>query len=148
MKPLKVLIVEDSEDDAALLLLHLARAGYDVQHERVQAAETLRNALAAKKWEIIISDFQMPNFTGLEALHVLHESELDIPFILISGTIGEETAVQAMLAGVNDYMMKDKLARLVPAIERELQEAKNRHARRQAEEALRANEDHYRDLVE
>jgi two-component system cell cycle sensor histidine kinase/response regulator CckA len=148
MRPLKVLIVEDAEDDAALLLLHLARAGYDVRHERVQTAETMKNALAAEEWEIIISDFQMPNFTGLEALQVLLDSELDIPFILISGTIGEETAVQAMLAGVSDYMMKDKLARLVPAIERELQEARNRYARRLAEEALRVNEDHYRDLVE
>lgn len=133
MNPLKILIIEDSEDDEALLLLHLVRVGYEVQHERVQAADEMRDALSAKEWDIILSDYQMPNFNGLEALEILKESGFDIPFILISGTIGEEVAVQAMLAGVSDYMMKDKLARLKPAIDRELKEAEQRRARRQAE---------------
>lgn len=148
MTPLKVLIVEDLEEDAALLLLHLKRSGYDVDFERVQTAETMKAALYTKSWDIVISDFQMPNFNGLEAYRTLKESKIDLPFIIISGTIGEEVAVRAMVAGVNDYMMKDNLARLVPAIERELQEAKNRRAKREAEKALQESEERYRDLFE
>ena len=133
MKPLRVLIVEDSEDDAQLLLRHLKRAEYDVQSVRVQTPTTLKAALTDNEWDIIISDFQMPVLTGLGAHRILKETNLDIPFILVSGTIGEETAVEAMVAGVSDYLMKDNLTRLAPAIERELKEVAQRQARRQAE---------------
>lgn len=140
--------MEDKDRDAALLIRHLSRAGYEVISERVETAEAMRDALASKEWDVILCDFSMPHFNAPAALALLKETGLDIPFIIISGTIGEEVAVEAMLFGANDYLMKDNLARLVPAIERELEEASNRHARRQAEEALRVSEDHYRDLVE
>lgn len=140
MKTLRLLNVEDSEDDSSLIIRHLRRGGFDVQMERVETAETMRAALAAQEWDVIISDFRMPVFGGLEALQVLKESGLNIPFIVISGTIGEETAVKAMLAGVSDYLMKSSLARLIPAIERELQEAANRRAHRQAEKNLQESE--------
>ncbi len=140
MKPLRVLIVEDSEDDADLVLIHLKRADYDIYSERVQTSATLKAALAKNQWDIIISDFQMPTFTGLGALKILKETGLDIPFILVSGTIGEDLAVESMLAGVNDYLMKDNLTRLVPAIERELNEAAQRRARKQAEIDLKESE--------
>ena len=140
MKPLSVLIVEDSEADAELLLRHLRRAGYDPYSERVETAAALQAELLAHRWDIIISDFQMPTLTGLDALEILRQTSLDIPFILVSGTIGEETAVQAMLAGVNDYLMKDNLTRFVPAIERELKEASQRQARRQTEIDLKESE--------
>lgn len=140
MKKLRVLNVEDLEDDSALLLRHLRINGYDVQSKRVDTVEDMKDALAEQEWDIIISDFQMPYLNGLIALQVLKESKLDIPFIVISGTIGEEVAVKAMIAGVNDYLMKDNLARLVPAIERELNEAANRKARREAEQNLKESE--------
>ncbi|HVE56048.1 MAG TPA: response regulator [Pyrinomonadaceae bacterium] len=140
MKLLKVLIIEDSEMDAELLVLHLTRAGYDLQFDRIQTAEAMKTALRTKEWDLIVSDFQMPEFTGLEAIKVLNESGLEIPFILISGTIGEETAVQAMLAGVSDYLMKDNLTRLVPAIERELKEAAEGRALKKIELALQESE--------
>lgn len=136
MKQLRILNVEDSEDDSLLLMRHLKKSGYEVYWERVDSGEAMKSALAEKEWDIIISDYQMPYLTGLTALEILKESGLDIPFIVISGTIGEEIAIQAMIAGVNDYLMKDNLGRLVPAIERELQEAANRKARRQAEKSL------------
>src|ERR1700754_75308 len=118
MKFLNILNVEDSLDDSTLILRHLSKADYKVHSLRVETAEDMRAALADEAWDVIISDYRMPNFSGIEAHKVLQESGLDIPFIIISGTIGEETAVQAMLTGVNDYMMKNNLNRLVPAIER------------------------------
>jgi DNA-binding NtrC family response regulator len=147
-KHLKVLNVEDSERDAALLSSHLSRAGYEVISERVETPEAMRAALSAREWDAILCDYSMPHFNALSALALLKEMRLDIPFIIISGTIGEEIAVEAMRAGAHDYLMKDNLARLAPAIERELHEAENRHARRFAEAALRESEDRYRDLVE
>lgn len=137
MKNLRVLIVEDVEDDLKLLLLHLSRAGYEVDSNWVQTADELRAALEEREWDIVISDYRLPNFTGLDAFRILQKSGRDIPFIIISGTIGEETAVAAMRAGVSDYLMKDSLARLVPAIERELADPAARRARREAEERYR-----------
>ena len=122
MKLLNLLHVEDSPDDYALITRHLTKAGYELYAERVETAEAMRAALSAQAWDIIISDYRMPHFSGLQAFAVLNESKQDIPFIIISGTIGEETAVEAMLTGVNDYMMKNNLGRLVPAIEREMQQ--------------------------
>jgi PAS domain S-box-containing protein len=137
MKKLRILNIEDSEDDSLLLLRYLKKSGYEVYWERVDSVEGMQSALREKEWDLIISDYQMPYLNGLTALRILKESGLDLPFIVISGTIGEDIAIQAMIAGVNDYLMKDNLGRLVPAIERELQEAANRKARRQAEESLK-----------
>jgi signal transduction histidine kinase len=138
---LRVLIVEDSESDSALLVRQLeCTGGYDVYHERVETADGMRKALRQGAWDVILSDYKMPQFSAPLALEVLKESELDLPFVVVSGTIGEELAVAAMKAGSHDYVMKDHLARLVPAIERELREAKMRAAHREAEKRLRVTE--------
>jgi nitrogen fixation negative regulator NifL len=134
---LRVLHVEDQERDATLLARHLSRHGYEVTSERVETQTEMRAALAAREWDIILCDYSMPEFNALAALSLIKEMELDIPFIIISGTIGEGAAVEAMRAGAHDYLMKESLARLAPAIEREIAEAKNRRARREAEEQLR-----------
>src|SRR5438445_10157707 len=128
---LRVLVVEDSEDDAKLLLLELQRGGYELAHRRVETTETMRSALAEVTWDIVISDYSMPRFSAAAALAVLKESDVDIPFIIVSGTIGEETAVETLHAGAADFLIKGKLARLVPAIQRELAESEGRAARRQ-----------------
>ena len=132
-KAIKVLVVDDSEADAELAVLTLRRGGFEVQYERVQSAAEMGAALRRQAWDAVISDFGMPGFTGLDALRIFQGAGADIPFILISGTIGEETAVDAMKAGASDYLMKDNLARLAPALKRELQQAAMRDARRQAE---------------
>ncbi len=134
--PLRLLIIEDNDDDAHLVLVRLRRAGYQPDYVRVDSEKTLREALQRPDWQIVISDYAMPGFSGLKALHVLRESDANIPFILVSGTVGEETAVEAMRSGANDYIMKDNLARLVPAIERELRKSRDRADHRRAEEAL------------
>jgi diguanylate cyclase len=136
-KHLRVLIVDDSENDALLLLRGLRHGGFEPEFERVETAEAMAVALASKDWEIIISDYSMPHFSGLAALGVLKQSGLDIPFILVSGTIGEDVAVEAMKAGAHDYVMKRNLQRLGSAIERELREVQIRRERRSAEERLR-----------
>jgi two-component system, cell cycle sensor histidine kinase and response regulator CckA len=133
---LRVLIVEDSEDDAVMLLEELRRGGFEVEHVRVQTADTMRAALVEQTWDVIMSDYSMPTFTGIGALSVLKETGIDIPLIIASGTIGEETAVEALKAGASDFLVKDRLARLIPAIERETREAEGRRARRAAERAL------------
>lgn len=133
---LRVLIVEDSADDEAMLLEELQRGGFEVVHVRVQTAETMRAALMEQPWDLIMSDYSMPTFTGIGALSVLKETGLDIPLIIASGTIGEETAVEALKAGASDFLVKDRLARLIPAIERETREAEGRRARRAAESSL------------
>jgi PAS domain S-box-containing protein len=133
---LRVLHVEDSERDATLLDRYLIRAGYELVTERVETATTLRDTLAKHPWDVILCDYSMPQFNAIAALNILKEMNMDTPFIIISGTIGETSAVEAMRSGAHDYMMKDNLARLVPAIERELKEAENRRARRKAEQEL------------
>jgi two-component system cell cycle sensor histidine kinase/response regulator CckA len=143
-KELRVLIVDDSENDAILLLRALRKAGYEPVFERVSTAPAMKAALAKQPWEIVISDYEMPQFGGLEALQTLKESGLDLPFILVSAVVSEETAVAAMKAGAHDYMMKRKLARLGPAIERELREAQTRVGRKAAEAALRQSEEQLR----
>nr|MDP2192588.1 EAL domain-containing protein [Rhodoferax sp.] len=134
--PLRVLLIEDSENDAELLLLELRRGGYAPEYERVETHEGLEDALARQSWDIIISDYAMPRFNGLQALKLAQEKGGDIPFIIISGSIGEDVAVEAMKAGAHDYLMKGKLARLLPAIARELREARMRQERRQADETI------------
>jgi PAS domain S-box-containing protein len=140
VKPLRLLLVEDSEDDAELVLLELRRGGYDATFTRVDNAEDMRAALDGKKWDLVIADYVMPRFSGPAALHILQELNSDLPIIIVSGHIGEDIAVAAMKAGASDYVMKDRLARLVPAVERELREAEVRRARRAADEALRESE--------
>jgi two-component system, cell cycle sensor histidine kinase and response regulator CckA len=136
-RPLHVLIVEDSQYDLELLLYELRRNGYEVDSACVDTRESMLAALEAKHWDAVISDFSLPSFNGMEALAIVQALGHDIPFILVSGTIGEELAVRAMVAGANDYVMKDRLARLGPAIDRELREAADRRARREAEQQLR-----------
>jgi len=147
-KPVKVLIVEDSEDDAKLALRALRRGGFEPTHRRVQTAAELEIALAGERWDAVISDYKMPGFTGMDALRIFRSSGLDIPFILISGTIGEETAVEAMKAGASDYLMKASLARLAPALERELKETQMRATHRRDQEDLTDSQERYRLLFE
>ena len=134
--PLRILIVEDSEADAELLLRELRRGGYAPEFERVETPEALDAALARQPWDLIVSDNAMPRMNGLQALKLTQEKGLDIPFILVSGSIGEDVAVAAMKAGAHDYLMKGNIARLLPAIARELREARVRQERRQADETI------------
>jgi hypothetical protein len=129
-KTLKLLIIEDSEDDALLVLHQIRKAGYDIDYERVQTVEEMDFWLHKKKWDVILSDYVMPHFNGSEALALLSKSGIDIPFIVVSGTIGEEVAVSMMKAGAHDYLMKNNLQRLIPAIERELRDSKDRTERK------------------
>jgi PAS domain S-box-containing protein len=146
--PLNVLIVEDSEDDFLLLLRELRKGGYEPVFERAETAAEMKSALGKQSWDIIISDYKLPNFSGLHALKLLKDARVDLPFILVSGTIGEEIAVGAMKAGANDYVMKNNLSRLVPAIRRELREAKIREERGMIIEALKESENLYRTIFE
>lgn len=132
--PLRVLLVEDSEDDALLVLRELRREGYETCHDRVDTAEAMSAALDDQPWDIIISDYSMPSFSMPAALEMVKGKGLDLPFIIVSGAIGEEAAVSAMRAGARDYVMKGNLARLGPAVERELREAEMRHEHKQMEE--------------
>ncbi len=137
MSPLRLLLVEDSENDSLLLLRELRRGGYQPTWERVETLEALKNALSQSEWDLVICDYTLPDFSGTDALHLLKEIRVDLPFLIVSGTINEEMAVAAMKAGAHDYLMKNNLARLVPAVERELREAAVRHSRRLAEEQIR-----------
>lgn len=134
---LSVLLVEDQEDDAILLEKELRRSGFEPACTRVQTAGEMNRALAGGNWDVIISDYTLPHFSGVQALDYLHRSGLDIPFIIVSGTIGEETAVAAMRAGAQDYIMKGNLSRLGPAIQRELREASQRRALVEAQRQLK-----------
>ncbi len=139
-KTLKLLNIEDSELDTELLIRHLKKEGYKLEHKRVDTLEQLEKTLAQDKWDVIVSDYSMPGFSVDEALNFVKQTDLDIPFIVISGTIGEEKAVQVMRAGASDYLMKDNLRRLAPAIERELQEAENRRRKKESEALHRESE--------
>ena len=145
--PLSVLIVEDSEDDTLLLIRELRSGGYEPTFERVDTPEAM-NAALEQTWDIVIADYAMPHFSAPSALDMLKEKGLDLPFIIVSGAIGEETAVSMMKAGAHDYIMKGNVARLIPAIEREMRDAKVRQERKQAEEALRESEEKYRTILE
>ena len=132
-EPLRVLIVEDSPDDALLVADELRRGGFDPIFERVETAASLASALNGKSWDLIISDFSMPGFDGPAALALYQTTSLDIPFICVSGVMGEESAVEMMKAGADDYVMKSNLSRLGPAVRRELRAAEERRVRRQVE---------------
>jgi len=139
---LRVLFVEDSLADAFLLERALTRGGFRVVSERVDTAEQMIRALEEREWDLILCDHSMPQFSSPAALKILQEKKLDLPFIIVSGHIEEEMAVSTMDSGAHDYIMKDRLARLVPAVDRELREAEVRRARAKSEEELRrAQED-------
>ncbi len=137
---LRVLEVEDSLGDAALIERALSKAGYEVCSERVMNALAMQAALADRPWDVIVADYRLPNFDAPSALALLQKSGHDIPFIVVSGAIGEELAVALMRSGAQDYLLKDDLARLAPAVEREIGEARSRRARQMAEQALEASE--------
>lgn len=139
-KSLRLLLVEDLEDDAELLLLELRRGGWKVDYTRVDNAQAMIHALEAESWDIIISDYSMPRFSGIAALGVARQRASDLPFLLVSGTVGEEVAVQAMKAGANDYLFKGNLKRLSPTVERELREAASRREGRRVSAVLRDRE--------
>ena len=147
-KQLNVLIVEDSTDDALILIDNLRRGGYDSVCERVDTAVDMRRALEEKAWDLVVAGYSMPHFDGLSALNLLKEKEKETPFIILSGTIGEDAAVDAMKAGASDYVMKDRPARLVSAIERALGEAEAKRKQAQAEEALQESESRYRKTLD
>ena len=146
--PLRVLLVEDSPTDAKLVTQALRSAGHDVEIERVENAEAMRAAFESKAWDIVISDWSMPKFSALAALAIVKEKDRDLPFIIVSGTVGENLAVDAMRAGAHDYVLKDNLSRLAPAVERELRERRVRETTRATEEALRASEFRFARLSE
>jgi two-component system cell cycle sensor histidine kinase/response regulator CckA len=147
-RPLRVLLVEDSPDDATLLLLELRRGGFDVTSSRVDTTETTAAALAQAEWDLVIADFSMPGFSGVEALDLVRAHHADVPFMFVSGTMGEEVAVRAMKLGASDYFVKGNLGRLCPAIERELRDAATRRERRQVQQALSESESRYKELFD
>jgi len=131
--PLRILIVEDSVNDTFFIVRELQRGGYGVDFERVETPAAMQAALKAGNWDLIISDFSMPLFGGSAALNLYRQSDLDIPFILVSGTMGEDIAVEMLKAGAHHYVMKDHLAKLVPAVTQELQAARERQICKQME---------------
>ncbi len=144
---LSILIIEDSREDTSLLVRLLKKNNYDPDYTQVWQETTLRNALAEKTWDLIISDFFMPGFSGMDALRIVKELQDDVPFIVLSGVVGEDKAVEMMLAGANDYVMKDNMSRLIPAIKRELIEAQSRRDKKKAEQELEKYRNHLEDLV-
>jgi PAS domain S-box-containing protein len=145
---LRLLIVEDSEDDAFFLLRRFQDAGYRCYSVRADSPREMRAALMGDQWDAILSDHNMPQFSAIAALRLMQDMGIDLPFIIVSGVINEETAIAAMRSGAHDYLSKNKLDRLVPAVERELREARNRAERRAALEALRENEARFRALAD
>jgi len=134
---LRLLMIEDNPDDEALVLRAIRKGGFNVEHVRVDNRDDLLTVLKNRDWDIVLSDYQMPEFNGLAALKIVKQRNKDLPFIVVSGTIGEEVAVEAMRSGAQDYLMKDNLTRLVPAIRRELADADERRALREAQQTLR-----------
>jgi PAS domain S-box-containing protein len=133
--PVRILFVEDSEDDVLLILRELRRGGCDPAFERVDTEAAFTAALRRQNWDLVIADYSLPQFNAMGALSLLQQSGLDLPFIIVSGAIGEDVAVAAMKSGAHDYLLKSNLARLLPAIERELREAKIRRERQQARDS-------------
>lgn len=146
--PIRVLMIEDSETDGFLLERALIRGGLPVKCRRVDTSEAMNAALDEERWDVILADHSMPQFSAPEALQIMQQKNLDLPFIIVSGHIEEMTAVLAMKSGAHDYIMKDRLARLVPAVERELREAEMRRAQRECELALRRAHDELEMRVE
>jgi PAS domain S-box-containing protein len=147
-EPLQALLVEDSETDAKIVTHVLRRALGAIDSERVDTAASLREALERRDWDVVICDWSMPEFSAIAAIEILKDTNLDIPLIIVSGTVGEELAVRAMRAGARDYVLKDKLVRLPPVVEREIKESRARRERRQSDQALRASEVRFARLSE
>jgi PAS domain S-box-containing protein len=145
--PLRVLLVEDSPSDAKLIIQELKNIGRTLEFERIDTAEAMHAALK-QHWGVVLSDWSMPKFSAPAALSIVREKDPDLPFIIVSGTIGEETAVEAMRAGAHDFVLKDRLSRLTPAVERALREYQEHAARRRAESALQESEARFRRLSE
>lgn len=145
--PLALIVIEDSPDDYTLLMAHFARSGRAVDAVRVETRAELARALASRAWDAVISDHRLPQFTSLEALSVVRAHDGDLPFLIVSGAIGEEVAVEAMRAGADDYLMKDKLGRLEPALTRALEASAARRRQRAAEQALVESETRFRALT-
>jgi PAS domain S-box-containing protein len=133
-RSVRVLVVEDSAEDTLLIMRELQRGGFQVELERVATRESMAAALEQSKWDIIISDYSLPRFSGPAALALYLEKDIDLPFIIVSGTVGEERAVEVIKAGAHDYVSKENLSRLVPAVEREMRAAQERRIRRHTEE--------------
>ncbi|HLL69747.1 MAG TPA: response regulator [Micromonosporaceae bacterium] len=148
MTPVHALIVEDSEDDVLLIVLELRRGEVELTYQAVQTAQGVADALRARPPQVVISDYNMPSFSVEDTLRIIRESGLDIPLILVSGKVGEEVAATVMKAGAHDFVLKNRLNRLAPAVEREIREADERRQRRNAEAALRASEERFRLLAE
>jgi PAS domain S-box-containing protein len=147
MTELHVLIVEDSEDDTELIVLELQRGGYNVQYQRITSRDDMLLALDCSCFDIVLCDYRMPDFSGLEALKLWKDSGSLQPFIIVSGTIGEEAAVEALKNGANDYVMKENLAKLCPAVQNALRQFEESRKRAAAEKALKQSEAQYRTLV-
>lgn len=145
---LRALLIEDSEIDAELILLQLTRGGYSVIQERIETNIQMKAALEKQTWDVIISDYSLPNFSAPDALEILNESGLDIPFIVVSGKIGEEIAVSLMKSGAHDYLKKDTLTRLVQVVKREINEAQMRREKKVAQTSLMESEQRFRTLTE
>ena len=139
-KPLRVLLIEDSDDDGALLIRELRRAGFTPAYRRLETAADLTSALAEQAWDVVLCDYTLPTLDAPTALRLVHASGIDVPFIIVSGTIGEERAVESMRAGAHDFVLKDRLARLGPAVEREVTEASRRAEQTRMRERLRQSE--------
>ncbi len=146
-EPLRVLVVEDSEDDAALLLAEMRRCGFDVQHRRVESEDAMKSALDDEVWDLVTCDYVMPHFSGPSALKMLQSTGLDLPFIVVSGKVGEETAVEMLKAGAHDFIVKGNFARLIPAIRRELREARIRRERALAQSVLEQSEARFHSIA-
>jgi signal transduction histidine kinase len=144
---LRVLIVEDSPDDAELTTRMLRRDERDLYCQRVETPEAMLEALDKKDWDLVIADYSMPGFNGLAALKILRDTGLDVPFILVSGTVGEDLAIEAIKCGANDYVLKSNLARLPLAVERELRDCEARRAGKRAEEEVNRARDRVRDMA-
>ncbi len=147
-KRLKLLLCEDMETDAEMIIRQLEKAAYEIDFERVETAEDFKISLHKQEWDIIISDFRIPGFGGPEALAILKQTGIDIPFVLVSGTIGEEIAVNMMKAGANDYLMKSSLIRLSEVVKREMIEADFRKERKAVAELVKANEEKYHAVID
>lgn len=143
-RSLRVLIVDDSDDDARLVVRHLQKGGYTLQWERVENKDVMKAALEHQPWDVILCDFKMPNFSAPEALKLVQDMQRDIPFIIVSGVIGEDAAVTAMKSGADDYVMKDKLTRLAVSIERSIRDTNVRQEKKKADEMLKISEENFR----
>ena len=147
-QPLRCLLVEDSEADALFLLDALQQGGYETMHHRVETRDDMRVALRDREWDVIFSDYMMPLFDAPSAYQVFQESKLEIPFIIVSGELGEDTAVEALKLGADDYVLKHNLKRLIPTLERAFKDWEERRRARRAERALQQSEDRFRLMIE